>query len=60
MTDIDELIVRAEQVARKARELRAAREAKRIGKPVSYIDGDGCEIMVTTDGHVFYNVTDWW
>lgn len=48
------------QQARRQRELAAQRQAQSQAKPVTYIDDDGCEITVTSNGHVFYNAADWW
>lgn len=45
---------------RDAREARTADRAKQIGKAITYIDDDGCEVTVTPGGHVFYNASDWW
>jgi hypothetical protein len=41
------------------REEEAIEQAKREGRCVSYVDNDGCEITATPEGHIFYNVTDW-
>jgi hypothetical protein len=45
---------------RTQRERDAIELAKQLGRSVSYDDDDGCEITVTPQGHVFYNVVDWW
>ena len=49
-----------EQMAQERREEQARRQAQQRGRAVSYIDDDGCGVTVTTEGHVFYNVEDWY
>ncbi len=49
-----------EQIERERREKNLALEAKRSGKGFSYIDDDGCEVTITSGGHVFYNAGDWY
>lgn len=34
--------------------------ARRENKNVTFIAHDGCEVTVTPDGHVFYNMADWY
>ncbi len=43
-----------------ARENDAKKTALLSGKPVVYVDADGCEVTVTPDGSTFFNVSDWW
>ena len=41
-------------------ERRALKTAQRHKKNVTFIDDDGCEVTVTPQGLVFYNLTDWY
>lgn len=45
---------------RKERERKAIQLAQLTGKPVTYVDDDGCEVTATTSGHTFYNAADWY
>lgn len=46
--------------AREAAENRPAFEmAKHENRNVTFIAHDGCEVMVTPSGHLFYNTADW-
>lgn len=35
-------------------------QARAVGRTVSAIAPDGCEVSATPDGHIFYNTADWW
>jgi hypothetical protein len=48
------------QIEQERRERSMISEARRKGENISYIDDDGCEVTVTTGGHVFYNASDWY
>lgn len=48
------------QIARRERERAAIHEARQLGRSVSYVDDDGCEITATPAGHIFYNAVDWY
>jgi hypothetical protein len=45
---------------RETKEEKAKREARKRKECVSYIDRDDTEITVTPQGHVFFNVTEWY
>jgi hypothetical protein len=45
---------------RSARECLAMVRAREENKSMVYIDDDGCEVTVTPQGAVFFNVSDWW
>ena len=49
----------ADQIRREARERSAIKQAHHEQKAVIYIDDDGCEVHVSSNGHVFYNIDDW-
>ncbi len=34
--------------------------AAATGKPVTFKAADGCEVTVTPEGRVFYNMADWY
>lgn len=48
------------EFARRLREEAAKRAAMQTGKSFAYIDDDGCEVTVTSGGHVFFNAGDWY
>jgi hypothetical protein len=50
----------AQQKRQEKRERQEVAQAKSTNQPRTYIDEDGCEVTVTADGHVFYNVGDWY
>lgn len=52
--------IERQQAERERREREAIREARRLGRCISYIDDDGCEVTATPGGHTFYNAADWW
>jgi hypothetical protein len=35
-------------------------EARKTGKPVTFIASDGCEVTCLPDGNVLFNASDWW
>ncbi|EKS37802.1 hypothetical protein [Afipia clevelandensis] len=35
-------------------------QARSQNKPITFIAHDGCEVTVTPDGRVFYNMSDWY
>lgn len=35
-------------------------QAQRVGRNVTVTASDGCEVTATPDGHVFYNMADWY
>lgn len=54
MADADKLRQRDQ------REAQAKAQAVKEKRTLTYIDDDGCEVTVTSEGHVFYNASDWW
>lgn len=34
--------------------------AKREQRSITFKASDGCEVTVTPDGQVFFNISDWW
>lgn len=58
MATYEEQQLRLEQ--RRKREAREVAKAKSRGEPRTYIDDDGCEVTITSGGHVFYNAADWY
>lgn len=48
-----------EQITRTLREAQARAKAIDTGKPVSYIDDDGAEVVALPSGEVFYNAAEW-
>lgn len=38
----------------------AIAEARRTGKPFTFIAEDGCEVTALPDGTVLHNASDWW
>lgn len=48
-----------EQLRREARERATIQQAHSQQKVITYIDDDGCEVRVSPNGHVFYNIDDW-
>jgi hypothetical protein len=47
------------EAERRRREQAMIRQAQQEQRSKSYIDDDGCEVTVTPEGHVFFNVADW-
>jgi hypothetical protein len=56
----EKVMATKEQEDRERRERAAVQKAQQERKGFSYIDTDGCEVTVTSAGHVFYHPADWW